>query len=314
MPEFDTLGLHRIFAGDDHNRRQDLEREIVLTLLAAPRPICFPSLEELWAAVRIRCNIVEAASKTQLAFDTSAAAERPSEYWTYAEDTGFTILPGRSLIEGLVKATQPDASGKLYAFSCYRATEYVTLLGIAQELERTNPALLQRLQAQWETQAIMADRFYDVFLQEYGSMDDPVPARYYVPGDRVWFRNPDEHSTNVEGYEGSWVLYLGRGLFSNFWKREQPFTIEAKCIEIFHWRHGVYRNDRGELGMDESVVERLVEETLANPMAKKAIMDTMFRMRDRRGVYADGGCIDCTRDFPRWVSVWSSGAPDRIEL
>lgn len=58
---------------------------------------------------------------------------------TYDEERGFTILPGRSLIEGLRRATQPEASGQLYAFSCYRATEYVTVLGIAQELEEANP-------------------------------------------------------------------------------------------------------------------------------------------------------------------------------
>ena len=76
--------------------------------------------------------------KTALAFDTEHA-ERPEGYWTYDEERGFTILPGRSLIEGLRRATQPEASGQLYAFSCYRATEYVTVLGIAQELEEANP-------------------------------------------------------------------------------------------------------------------------------------------------------------------------------
>ena len=67
------------------------------------------------------------------------ARRGPEGYWTYDEERGFTILPGRSLIEGLRRATQPEASGQLYAFSCYRATEYVTVLGIAQELEEANP-------------------------------------------------------------------------------------------------------------------------------------------------------------------------------
>ena len=95
-------------------------------------------MPELESAVRIRRRIVQAARKTALAFDTEHA-ERPEGYWTYDEERGFTILPGRSLIEGLRRATQPEASGQLYAFSCYRATEYVTVLGIAQELEEANP-------------------------------------------------------------------------------------------------------------------------------------------------------------------------------
>src|SRR3546814_13180773 len=67
-------------------------------------------------------------------------------YWRYDEARGFTIEPGVSLIEALQKATQPDASGKLYSFSCYRATEYVTLLGIALELQAAHPALYAGLQ------------------------------------------------------------------------------------------------------------------------------------------------------------------------
>ena len=174
-------------------------------MLGSPVPFPFPSVPELESAVRIRRRIVQAARKTALAFDTEHA-ERPEGYWTYDEERGFTILPGRSLIEGLRRATQPEASGQLYAFSCYRATEYVTVLGIAQELEEANPALARDLQRQWETRAVMSGRFHDTFLHEYGSLAEPLPQRFYVPGDRLWFRNPDSASSDVEGYEGSCVL------------------------------------------------------------------------------------------------------------
>ena len=148
-----------------------LEREILLAMLGSPVP--FPSVPELESAVRIRRRIVQAARKTALAFDTEHA-ERPEGYWTYDEERGFTILPGRSLIEGLRRATQPEAC-QLYAFSCYRATEYVTVLGIAQELEEANPALARDLQRQWETRAVMSGRFHDTFLHEYGSLAEPLP-------------------------------------------------------------------------------------------------------------------------------------------
>src|SRR5690606_16260938 len=157
-------------------------------------------------------------------------------FWRYAETSGFTLKEGVSLIEALRLTTQPDRSNRLYSFSCYRATEYVILLAVAQELEASNPAQLAQLQRQWETRAIMSGQFHDVFLRELGSCSDPLPPMYYVPGDRLWFRNPDGHSSNVEGYEGSWVFYLGDGLFTNFWKRDQPFTVTTKCVELFHWR------------------------------------------------------------------------------
>ncbi|MDQ8033446.1 MAG: hypothetical protein REJ50_15645 [Bordetella sp.] len=299
LPGGDTTGLAQALGLDTHTDA-GLDREIVLAMLACPVPFTFPDVAELESAVRIRRYIVQAARKTALAFDTEQA-ERPAGYWTYDEARGFTILPGQSLIEGLRRATQPEASGELYAFSCYRATEYVTVLGVAQELETANPEMARRLQRQWETRAVMSGRFHEAFLREYGSLDAPLPPRFYVPGDRLWFRNPDEHSSNVEGYEGSWVFYLGDGLFNNFWKRDQPFTFTAKCVEIYHWRHGARTDARGKLFIDEDIVEARVRETLADPDATARILERMVRIRDPQGVYAEGGCIDATRECARWV-------------
>jgi hypothetical protein len=304
-PDFDTTGLCEQFGLAPRERIDDLEREILLALLLGPVPFEFPSFAELQAAIRVRRNIVEAARRTALAFHTSEA-ERPADYWTYDEERGFTVLPGKSLLAALQKATQPEMSGKRYSFSCYRATEYVILLAIAQELSTHNPELYHRLQRQWETRAIMSGRFHDVFLREYGSMEDPLPPKYYVPGDRLWFRNPDEHSSDVTGYEGSWVFYLGGGLFTNFWKRDQPYTLAAKCLEIFHWRHGAYHDAAGELQIDEDVVDACVQASLRNPAEAEAILDAMLRYRDPKGVYADGGCIDTSREYPRWVCPGTS--------
>lgn len=302
MPGHDTMALHQhlghaALAPDPFA----LEREILIALLGSPLRFSFASLEALASHVRVRRNMTLAARKTALAFKTEAA-ERPEDHWQYDEERGFTLKPGRCLIDALIAATQPEATGKLYDFSCYRATEYVILLGIAQELKIHHPDLLGQLQAINEIHAIRSGQFHDVFLVEYGSMDQPLPARYYVPGDRLWFRNPDEHSSDVMGYEGSWVIYLGGGLFSNFWKRDQPFTLESKAIEIYHWRDGVHTDAQGQLQMDENVVDQRVAQTLADPQATHRVLERMLRMRDGKGIYAEGGCLDTTRECPRSVS------------
>lgn len=160
LPDGDTTGLAEALKLRTDTVEADLDREIVLAMLACPVAFVFPDVAELESAVRIKRYTVQAASKTALAFDTEQA-ERPADYWTYDEARGFTILPGQSLIEGLRRATQPEASGELYSFSCYRATEYVTVLGIAQELETANPEMARRLQRQWETRAVMSGRFHD---------------------------------------------------------------------------------------------------------------------------------------------------------
>jgi hypothetical protein len=302
MPGHDTLDLHQTLAQHYKTGSQAaLEREICVALLGSPHLFRFANLAALQSHVRVRRNMVLAARKTALAFNT-VAAERPEADWHYQDGPGFILNPGRPLIPALIAATQPEATGKLYDFSCYRATEYVILLGIAQELADHHPAMLAQLQRLNERHAIRSGQFHDVFLIEYGSMHAPLPNRFYVPGDRLWFRNPDERSSDIEGYEGSWVIYMGNGLFSNFWQRDRPFTLESKAIEIFHWRHGAVQNRDGTLRMDESVVEQRVAETERNPEARAQVLSRMVRMRDPQGIYAEGGCIDATREYPRNVS------------
>lgn len=305
-PGFDTLQLTQALDLDTLHRTADLEREIVVALLMGPVAFEFPSIDELVSAVHIRRNIVQAARKTTLAFETEGA-ERPEDCWTYDEDAGFTLLPGVPLIDALIKTTQPEVSGRLYSFSCYRATEYVTLLGIAQELAQCNPVLFERLQNLWHRRAIMSGEFHEVFLREQGSMDTPLPPLYYVPGDRVWFRNPDEASADATGFEGSWVMYKGGGLFANFWVDQQPYTLTRKCVEIYHWRHGLYRDAQGEAQIDEVRIKPLIEATLRNPAELARVMALMMRYREPRGIYtASGGCIDTTREFARWVRPGSA--------
>jgi len=305
MPGFNSLNLRTSLGPADQaghaNEAWALEREIWVALLGSPHRFAFRDLEALKSHVRVRRNMALAARLTALAFKTEAA-ERPEADWHYEEKPGFILKPGRPLINALIAATQPEATGKLYDFSCYRATEYVILLGIAQELQANHPALLTQLEQLNERHAVRSGQFHEVFLIEYGSMEAPLPARFYVPGDRLWFRNPDEPSSDVTGYEGSWVMYMGGGLFSNFWKRDAPFTLESKAIEIFHWKDGVYTDAQGELQMDETVVERLVAQTQVDPEARARVLERMLRMRDPKGVYAEGGCIDTTREYPKSVS------------
>lgn len=293
-PDYDTTGLVRTLALDTRGRTVDLEREILIAMLCSPVPFAFSGYAELASAMRIRRNIVQAGRETVLAFDTEEA-ERPEDDWTYTEASGFTVRAGRSLITALQKATQPGC-GRRYSFSCYRATEYVILLGLAQELAQHNPALLEALQRQWESRAIMSGEFHDVFLHEYGSLAHPLPFKYYVPGDRVWFRNPDEPSACVEGYEGSWVVYLGEGLFTNFWKPGEPYTLHGKCVELYHWRHALCQDARGRPMIDEQIVEARVAASLRDPVEVAAILDLMMRVRDPSGVYLAGGCIDASRE------------------
>jgi len=301
MPGHDTLKLREGLDPLVRDLDRALEREIAVALLGGPRLMAFDSVAAFASHVRVQRRICRAAARTAVAFKTQAA-ERPEQFWTYHEEAGFLLQPGQALSDALRAATQPSVTGQLYDFSCYRASEYVILLGLAEELELVNPLQLAQLETRCRRRAIRSREFHDVFLDELGSHDSPLPARYFVPGDRLWFRNPDARSSDALGYEGSWVIYLGGGLFSNFWKHEQPYTLEDKCIEIFHWRDGAYQDDHQEWQMDEARVEACVAITQADEAARARVLQRMMRMRDPQGVYADGGCLDASREVPK--SVW----------
>lgn len=305
-PDFDTLhvlerlqkaGLLLAPKGTEAAARQ----EIWVALLASPLPFVLPSLSELLAGITLRFHTAEAARRTTLAFK-AYAAERPERYWTYDEDHGFLLRAGQSLMEALRHTTQPEVSGQVYDFSCYRATEYVIALALAQTLQSVNPPLYAAFEEQCRRHAIRSAQFHDVFMVEYGSLEQPLPLRYYVPGDRLWFRNPDSASAEVTGFEGSWLFYMGAGLFSDFWKPGKTFTIESKCLEIEHWRDGTYTDAQGELQMDEQRVAALVAEAARDPARVQAILKRQMRLRDPKGVYAEGGCIDASREYVRWIT------------
>ena len=293
-PVGDTAQLCEKLNLDTYSNSSDLEREIVLAMLLCPVPFQFPSFSELMSAVRIRKNIVEAARKTSLSFATGEA-ERPKEFWTYDEDRGFILLPGKSLISALQHATQPEESGKRYTFSCWRATEYVILLALANEARMSNSELYQNLHRQAETRAIKATEFERVFLRRIGSCSNPLPPKFFVPGDRTWFRNPDKISSEITGYEGSFTFYLGAGLFADFWRPDRIYNLTSKCVTIYHWRNSTYRDSDGDLQIDEDRVDRLVESTLADPVATEQVMQEMAQIQEPMDIFG-GGCIEAHRD------------------
>lgn len=297
-PHFDTLSLRQQAQGLNLVGAHTLEREVLLAMLAAPIAMAFCSVEQLASHIRVRLHIAHAAAKTSLAFNTEAA-ERPLDYWDEHPENGFVLKPGVALADAIVAATQPEVTGRMYEFSCYRASEYLVLLGIAQEAGQVNPAYLYALEAQCRNKVLRADPFHATYVWEYGSPEAPVPMRYYVPGDRVWFKNPDDASSDVKGFEGSWVFYLGGGLFSNFWKREQPFDLVSKCLEIYHWRDGAYADAQQALCMDEDRVAQEVMQTRQDPQKLATVLSKMMAYRDPMGVYQDGGCIDSTRELPK---------------
>ena len=294
-PDFDTAPIQAFLSGRRLGREGQMIVEIILAMALSPQTIPFKTTREFKSALRMRRNAVDIASRTELSFDTDAIT-RPQAYWIYTKENGFLLRQGVSLAEGLERALCPDVSGSTYAFSCQRASEYLMLFAVVRELSKVNQAGLHAVEEQWRKRALTGDDFLFRFLEERGTRENPMPMRYYIPGDRIWFKNPDDHSSDIEGYEGSWVIYLGSGLFCNLWDRQKPYTLEEKCLEIYYWSKSTAVNGNGTLYMNEDAVKEQVEEALRDPAIQHSILEKMMVYRDPTGVYADGGCIDLSRD------------------
>lgn len=295
-PDNDTGKIHERLELDPENRERDLQQEILLSILLCPVLMEFPSLQELISSIRIRAAIVQAARRASLAFATYEA-ERPADYWHYDEDRGFILLPGKSLISALEKATNSGDVDKQYTFSCRRATEYLVLLGLAREARNSNTVLYQALHHQAETRALKGREFEQVFVRTIGSTTEPLPIRYFIPGDRTWFRNIDPASAEVTGYEGSWTFYLGSGKFADFWRRDRVFTLETKLACVYHWRNALFRDAAGELQIDEQKVDALISESCRSPRALEEILQETLRLQSPLGT-SGGGCIEPHRERP----------------
>lgn len=296
----DTIRMSQDLLLDSEISNADLLIETLVSMAMSPIALVFPNHQELLSNLRMSRDVVDIAKRTELVFDV-LKSERPERFWIDDDVLGPVLRRDSSLVDALEHALCPELSGHSYSFSCQRASEYLMLAGLTKELERSNGELLEKIEQQWRQVPLKSDTFLYSFLLELGHANQPFPMRCYVPGTRVWFKNPDDYSSNIEGYEGSWVVYLGAGKFVNLWDRTKPYTLESKCLEIYHWRNGVIRQDSGELLMNEYIVQELVIETLSNPEEHDRILKKMMRYRDPAGVYADGGCIDRTRDTLRWV-------------
>src|SRR5450830_992339 len=127
------------------------------------------------------------------------------------------LRPERPLTAALQALLQP-AQGAGFALSAYRASEYVLLLGLAEETRRHHPALYSRLQTRFQHRPVRDCEFHQALMRQIGSTDAPLPSGFAVPGDRVWLRPPPDPGgpETDRPVGGRWAIYLGQGHYREF--------------------------------------------------------------------------------------------------
>jgi hypothetical protein len=229
-------------------------KEILLALMQHGRLTEFSgaacSAEALEDHVEVRRNIVAWAEQLQWKWPSGRGATWNQRYWTYG-----TPVPGVALSEAVDDIFRHQDQ---YAFGCYTATKIAVVHGILDYYGRIknqpdHVALVEsRLLvddeplvdiepgSMWSFEAGIAPSELvkpgKVLQIQYG-----VAPLNFVPGDWVYFLNPDPASRAIAGYEGSNAIYLGRGRFDDYYDdNNHGFTYVEKLDEVFQWRHGVF--------------------------------------------------------------------------
>jgi len=309
MPNYNTLSITKNInnINFEFNNNEILTIEILLCLLGSPVHFIYDSLNDLLSEISMRQNICYYASKTYVSINTrhDITIERPNKYFRNT-DNDIVLLDDKSLTDGIIYSLLPSVSGNIYEFSCYRVCEYVVLLSILLELKKQNKEyVIQKIESTWRKQQIKSKKFHDVFLTEFGSNIFPLPKLFYIPGDKLWFKNPDDKSSDVVGFEGKWTIYLGNGLFGDFWKTcgdiNNQFTFEDILIEMYNWRFCVKYNKNNELYIDEEEVYYRNRLCKNDKNEKNKIVNLMNNYRNK--YFFIGGSIDKTREKPKNIEI-----------
>lgn len=151
-----------------------------------------------------------------------------------------------------------------YAMGCYSASKIVMSHGILDYYSRVKPDPVKLAKIE---KIMLADKapLSDVepgtawdFVKSMSKEDLKVKGKIldvqkgvapnnFIPGDWSYIKNTDGPSSDIQGYEGSNAIYLGRNHFDDFYydkrKAHLSYTFEGKIGEVYQWRNGAFEGD-----------------------------------------------------------------------
>lgn len=234
------------------------EKEIALALMQRGRVTEFSgracTAEALREHVGLRKNIVAWAERLEWGWPDGGAAEWNCRYWQAGNLIDeFELRPALQDI-----FFNPDK----YSFGCYTAAKLVIVQGTLDYFHRLlqSPPLTALVE---ERLLADGDPLADIEPARVWSFEpgfDPAQAQHpgkvvhalhgvapknFVPGDWVYFLNPDKTTYARTGYEGSNPIYLGRNRFADYYNdHDHAYSFEEKINEIYQWRNGVFNRVR----------------------------------------------------------------------
>jgi hypothetical protein len=247
------------------------QKEILLALMHEGRETVFKGdachIEALKEHVQIRQMIVAWSEHLHWSFPDGGPAQWNQRYW----DQG-NLKPKVSLDEAM---RDFFINSDKCSIGCYTATKIVIIQGILDYFRRVKKddamadAIIKRLKsdddvlvgiepgAMWSFQKPINPE-EQKRLGKLLKIQTQVAPMNFIPGDWVYFVNNDPKSSDVDGYEGSNTIYMGRALFDDFYNDNQHhYLYNEKIQNIYNWRNGVFSRSRDYQRMQTLSAEQL---------------------------------------------------------
>ena len=244
-----------------HGQRQIqtvAKKEILLAMMLPGRTTLFKDracdLNALKEHIEIRQMIVAWAEHLHWTFPDGSAAQWNPQYW----DRG-NLKPEASLDEAMRDFfIQPEQC----SVGCYTATKIVIIQAVLDYFRRIKKdniradAIVKRLKSDDDVLVGIEPEAMWTFQQSIKpgeqkrlgkllKIQTPVEPMNFIPGDWVYFVNNDKRSAEIDGYEGSNTIYMGRASFDDFYNDNQHhYLYNEKLSTIYNWRNRVFSRSR----------------------------------------------------------------------
>ncbi|MGM0846745.1 MAG: protein-glutamine gamma-glutamyltransferase [Bacillota bacterium] len=196
----------------------NMDEEIAKKMLDAKGSYVYPSLKDLLFELKTRGNIIESAkemSESKAVFTTFQYAACNPAYWMLTEAGGFRVRPDVRPSQAVEDIYRNSA---LYAFECATACVIIFYHAV---LKSIGPSAFDSL-------------FQDIYLYSWHVDPDlglnTFYGDHYLPGDVVYFNNPD-YSAENPWYRGVNAVVLEDG---QFFGHGFGISSSAKIIEFLN--------------------------------------------------------------------------------
>ncbi|KAA0547063.1 protein-glutamine gamma-glutamyltransferase [Bacillus sp. BGMRC 2118] len=159
----------------------NLERDILIRMTESPGFYSFPSIRELQFDLTLRQNTIESSNEmnsSEAAFTTFQYATCNETYWTLTPAGGFLVKPNVRPSDAILDIYQNSSQ---YAFECATACMIVYYKAVLRSVGRRQFDMF----------------FQNIYLYSWNGDADlgiqTSAANHFVPGDVVYFNNPEFH-------------------------------------------------------------------------------------------------------------------------